>query len=390
MASVEGGKPMPEGNIDIEGKTPIRGVKPTAKGENSPFSLKEAARAAIERANISGVRQELATEAGAIEKGGPTFEAHIPVPHIPRKGRSPIRRESVSRPGKIIGPTPQEAEEFNKGLAKPSRWKNVAENKFARTAAALLGVGGTGIATYEAYQNIPAFHEKVDSVRKDVSSLLATATQGPESFANGTEILIGPRNTFPVPIETANIVLENMKRANMADETTLFFPLQLPEESILTYHFHETLKEFDSETGKNIMTDNKNLIWINNVPKGTNIIAPIDGIVYSYADVNGLLSGIGIEFVANGTTFRLGISGLTGDFIFQPNIDFPTLPEFARTGERVEIKRGQKIASLTTAQTLQLGFTSAPSGENGENPVPINFLTATDNAGREKLLVLGN
>lgn len=264
-----------------------------------------------------------------------------------------------------------------------------------RLLAGLIG-GGTGLAielTPARHLVNPFFEKALDWLNSATKNALA----GNENIAfkpDASSGSISSTNTFPVTVETAETVLSNYKKLNLADETTLLFPLRLPEWTRgVNYAFQEGLKEFDPKTGKNILTKNNNWISYSKVPTGTEIYAPIDGTVISHITTrDGFTTGLSIMFTIEGNEYTLKISGTTPDPIFKlTTTNIPSIPEYAKGAQKVVVKRGEFLMTLTKPSSdIQLHLTSTPldSRVNEEKPEPIKFITATNNTGAEKLLVL--
>ncbi|GEM_PF-5269574 len=313
-----------------------------------------------------------------------------PAPRTPDKKAPRWRQEPkiTSFPKPLQPPTAEEARAANRGDYREGRITG-----FIGKHPLISGTTAAGVAAAAAYEAVPAFHQAVDSLQTEAASYWKSLTGSvkPETFTNDKPGgYISRANSFPVDIGTANTDLDNYRRLHLADETTLIFPLRLPEESGVGYSFKEEAKEFDPKTGAYIMTDNKNWMFLSRVPKGTEIYAPIDGTVVSFSR-NGFASGLSVMFTVEGIEYTLKIGGTTGDTIFKLAINIPSIPEYAKGAQKVAIKKGQLLMALNKDNSdIQLEFTSTPidSRKNQENPVPIKFITATDNTGTEKLLVL--
>ena len=224
---------------------------------------------------------------------------------------------------------------------------------------------------------------------KHTSDFLQTIIpQNSESFtydkAGGN---IGASNTLRLTLETIN------QKAKETDPLTLLFPLKLPEGfRNIRYDWREDIKEINPQDVREpIRTDNKNWMLLSNVPVGTEICAPIDGIAYGSSEWQGFVSGISFRFIYNGIRYTIMVNA-GGEFIFPLPTDLPNGVTYAKTGAAKTVYRGETLITMTKPiQILQIYATSTPvdSSKNLETPVLLNFLTTTDKD-RIKLLVLSN
>ncbi len=123
-----------------------------------------------------------------------------------------------------IGPTPQEVQEVNRRRGKKSMVSRLAGSTSAKLAAAIVILGGG----YEAYHDVPAIHEELDSLYNKTLQQLGIETVVPQEFNNKTsEGVIGKNNIHIISRQEA--MTANLKPVAADNSLTFLFPIQLPE-----------------------------------------------------------------------------------------------------------------------------------------------------------------
>ncbi|MDD5147689.1 MAG: twin-arginine translocation signal domain-containing protein [Candidatus Daviesbacteria bacterium] len=216
--------------------------------------------------------------------------------------------------------------------------------------------------------------------------------RNPESFTyDSGGGYIGKSNTLRVPLATVQ------EKAKSADPLALLFPLKPPEGfDNIHYSWIEDVTGIDpQDVRKRTITENKNWMLLTNVPVGTEICAPTDGIAYGSSEWQGWVSGMNFRFIRNGIQYTAMISS-DGEDVFPLPSDLPNGVTYAKTRQAKTVHRGEPIVTMTKpTRVIRIHLTSTPVGssKNLETPVPLSFLTAQDwrnEKDNAKLLVLGD
>lgn len=335
-----------------------------------------------------------------------------PIITIPRPTEMPLPSIGTE---KVIGPTPQEAEEANAGMIKSNPIVKFIGKHPSITAGigltTIAGVGGAvAVGLSVQLNNRTEVHQSIPEVPSAVNIHNVDRSEGPFTFDNKAgQGIIESNNLAKLPqIEIDTQFPTAFGKLDDGKNTLqLQFPLDISSSSNPDASLEYT-KSFSgtsySERMRYPNTEIHDTFTFQDVPGGSIIRSPVDGFIRSATDVTQLIppngsdsQGALIDFVApDGKHYRIAIYGSTTDsrsgitnHVFKTFIEMPIAQP---TDNKkiigtfgVPIKKGQPILTLILAKNNrpieEFGFRIAVAREgeigqppNRENPsIPTNM-----------------